>query len=170
MKISERCKKQIEDIEKLANEFKVLGESEPHKVVMWDRDFESITELYLAYKSTIDQLEDITKLYNKANDYIDDFEKSEDRCATLETENEDLKDALEKSTETSHGLYEENRRLHNTINILRADNSNQSHEIHKLKEENKKLCEKFSELRTIKKSFEVLRALYLGDYENDEPF
>jgi septal ring factor EnvC (AmiA/AmiB activator) len=139
MKISERCRKQIEDLERIANEFKVLGEKEPHSVVMWDKDFESISELYLAYKS-------------------------------LDEENEKLKDALEKSTETTYGLHEENRRLHNTINILRADKSNQSHEIHILEEENKTLCEKALELHTIKRSFEVLRTLYLGDYEDDEPF
>lgn len=156
MKISERCKKQIEDLEKLANEFKVLGESEPHQVVMWDRDFESITELYITYKLLVDenndlhknirdlrcnishlrqcngeqyrmiqelkkQLTDITLLYHEVQDYIADFEESEDRCATLEAENKNLK-------------------------------------------------EKVAELHTIKKSFEVLRALYLGDYENDEPF
>jgi DNA repair exonuclease SbcCD ATPase subunit len=146
MKISERCKKQIEDIERLANEFKVLGEKEPHSVVMWDRDFEAITELYTAYKSTINQLEDITKLYNKANDYIDDFEKSEDRCATLEAEN---------------------NRFRNTIKNM---NENFREHLNALEAENHKLKDKVSELHTIKKSFEVLRALYLGDYEDDEPF
>ena len=126
MKISERCKKQIENIEKLANEYKVLGEREPHNVVMWDRDFESIIELYLAYKDAISE-----KIAIKS-----DFEESEDRCAALEAENNELKEQIKS-----------------------------------LKEENRKLYEKVGELHTIKKSFEVLRALYLGDYENDnEPF
>lgn len=164
MKISERCKKQIEDIERIANEFKVKGKCEPYDVVLWNRDLESISELYIAYK-------------------------------LLEAENNELNEIMT-------GLHKECRSLHNTINILRADNSNQSHEIHKLKTENerlkenfnehlnaleaenhdlkdklftkdeeiRKLYEKVGELHTIKKSFEVLRALYLGDYENDEPF
>lgn len=200
MKISERCEKQIEDIEKLANECKIKGDHEPYKIVFWDRDFESISELYIAYKLLIDANNELQKAY------IADFEESEDRCATLEAENEKLKEQVK-------GLHKECRNLHNTINILRADNSNQSHELHKLKtdfrehlnaleaenedlkdkldivsenlnnhiielkdklykadEENKKLKEKVGELHTIKKSFEVLRALYLGDYENDEPF
>lgn len=160
MKISERCKKQIEDIERIANELKVTGEREPYDVVLWNSDLESISELYIAYK-------------------------------LLEAENNELNEIMT-------GLHKECRSLHNTINILRADNSNQSHEMHKLKtdfeesedrcatleaenhdlkdklftkdEEIRKLYEKVGELHTIKKSFEVLRALYLGDYEDEEPF
>lgn len=61
--------------------------------------------------------------------------------------------------------------------MLREDNDSQFNQIKTYKdklftkdEEIKKLYEKVGELHTIKKSFEVLRALYLGDYENDEPF
>lgn len=111
MKISERCKKQIEDMERLANELKITDKFEPYQVVAWDRDFESISELYIAYKFLDEENETLTA----------DFEQSEDRCATLEAENKRLKDQV-------------------------------------------------TQLRTIKKSFDVLRALYLGDYENDEPF
>lgn len=227
MKISERCRDTIDKLTDARNNMKKNGETEPYGFCMWDIDFESISELYLAYNSTINQLEDITELYHRVNDYIADFEESEDRCATLEaennrfrntiknmkenftehlnalesenhdlkkqiedvkkqtydmyshklvklqfleSENHDLKDSLENKEQVIDGLNKECRSLHNTINILRADNSNQSHEIHKLKTENERLREKVDELHTIKKSFEVLRALYLGDYEDDEPF
>lgn len=146
MKISERCKKQIEDIERIANKMKTQCRTEPYNVVMWDKDFESISELYLSYNSTINQLEDITKLYHEANDYIADFEESEDRCATLEAEN---------------------NRFRNTIKNM---NENFRGHLNDLEAENERLKEQVAQLHTIKKSFEVLRALYLGDYENDEPF
>lgn len=195
MKISERCKKQIEDMERLANELKMTGKFEPYQVVAWDRDFESISELYIAYKSTIDQLEDITKLYHEANDYIDDFEESEDRCATLEAENNSLRNTIknmkENFTEHLNALEAENEKLKHKIEELKCCNGNQGRTICMLREANdsqfnqikaykdklftkeeeiRKLYEKVAQLHTIKKSFEVLRALYLGDYENDEPF
>lgn len=97
MKISEKCKIDIENLIEARNTLKTSGAVEPYSFVMWGRDFASILELYTAYKLLVDE-----------ND--------------------------------------------------------------KLKTENERLREKVGELHTIKKSFEVLRALYLGDYENDEPF
>lgn len=150
------------------------------------------------------QLTDITILYHEAHDYIADFEESEDRCATLEAENEKLKEQVkglhkECRCDTLVTLEAENNRFRNTIknmnenfrehlNNLEAENhdlkdkldivsENLNNHIIELKdklykadEENKKLKEKVGELHTIKKSFDVLRCLYLGDYENDEPF
>lgn len=239
MKISERCKKQIEDMEKLANELKMTNKFEPYQVVAWDRDFESISELYLAYKDTISE-----KIALQA-----DFEESEDRCATLEAENNSLRNTIKNMKENftehlnaleaenhnlkkqiedvkkqtydmySHKLVKlqfleaenqilkeqvidglnkecnkletENEKLKHDIEELKCCNNNQGRTIDMLRETNdsqfnqikaykdklftkdeeiRKLYEKVGELHTIKKSFEVLRALYLGDYENDEPF
>lgn len=200
MKISERCKKQIECIERIANKLKVSGECAPYNVVLWDRDFESISELYLAYNSTIDQLEDITELYHKANDYIADFEESEDRCAILEAENNSFRNTIknmnENFTEHLNALEAENHDLkkqiedvkkqtydmysHKLVKLQFLEAENQilkeqvidglNKECNKLETENEKLKDQVTQLHTIKKSFEVLRALYLGDYENDEPF
>ena len=136
MKISERCKKQIEDIERIANKLKITGKFGPYKVVLWARDFESISELYLAYKSLDEENETLRA----------DFEESEDRCATLETEN---------------------NRFRNTIKNMKE---NFTEHLNALEAENERLKDQVVQLHTIKKSFEVLRALYLGDYENDEPF
>ena len=130
MKISERCKKQIEDIERIANEFKVTGKREPYDVVLWNSDLESISELYLAYKS-------------------------------LEVENEKLKHDVKK-------LQWHNDNQFKLINTLKDCNDKQYNQIERQREKYKEQC---NQLHTIKKSFEVLRALYLGEYENDdEPF
>ena len=162
MKISEKCKHDVENLIKVRDKLRNDGFSSPYNVVMWGRDFESISELYLAYKDAISE-----KIAIQA-----DFEESEDRCATLEAENKELKEQV------IDGLNKERRSLHNTVNILRQENNELKEQIEhfyveaenkELKDEIKKLCEKLSELHTIKKSFEVLRALYLGDYE-DEPF
>lgn len=150
MKISKRCKKQIEDIERIANKFKMTNKFEPYQVVMWNRDFESISELYLAYKSLDEENETL-----KA-----DFEESEDRCATLEAENNKFRNTIKNMNE--------NFREH--LNALEAENHDLKDKLFTKDEEIRKLYKKVGELRTIKKSFEVLRALYLGDYEDDEPF
>lgn len=156
MKISERCKKQIEDIEKRANEFKITGDHAPYNIVFWDRDFESITELYLAYK---------------------DFE---DRCATLEDENENLHSNINHLRQCNGNQYKQIQELkkqltditelYHEVNDYVADFEESEDRCATLETENNKLKEKLQELHTIKKSFEVLRALYLGDYEDELPF
>lgn len=153
-KITERCEKNINNLINEGNKFLMDDNtSGPYNFVLWEYDWSSIHELYLAYKSLDEeneklkkQLTDITLLYQEAHDYIADFEESEDRCATLEAEN---------------------NRFRNTIKNM---NENFREHLNALEAENHKLKDKVSELHTIKKSFEVLRALYLGDYENDEPF
>ena len=56
MKISERCKKQIEQINQAGLKLKESEYEEPYDFVMWNSDFESIMELYLSYEDTIKQL------------------------------------------------------------------------------------------------------------------
>lgn len=136
MKISEKCRKDIEDLIEVRNKLRNDGFSPPYEVVMWNIDFDNISELYLAYKDSISE-----KIAIQA-----DFEESEDRCATLEAENENFREHL-------NALEAENKKLRAQIN-----------------RQYEKYNDKINELHTIKKSFEVLRALYLGDYENDEPF
>lgn len=131
------------------------------KKVFTSKELLIIDEILNKYRSDVDttvtgfELDYLTKLYADYRAQVTQNDK-------LEAENENLKKQVESLRKTV-GSY------CNHINILRADNSNQSYDMHKLKEENKKLKEKVDELHTIKKSFEVLRALYLGDYE-DEPF
>ncbi|MBP3630734.1 MAG: hypothetical protein J6J23_04510 [Clostridia bacterium] len=116
MKISERCKKQIEQINQAGLKLKESEYEEPYDFVMWNSDFESIMELYLSYEDTIKQL-----------------------------------------NQTEH------------LNALEAENAELKEENEKLKDLLDTKNDQVSQLHTIKKSFEVLRALYLGDYE-DEPF
>ena len=82
---------------------------------------------------------------------------------SFEAENKELKNVIDKQTVTIHEVDEENKDLNDVINYLRNENSNLYDRILELKDNSK-------QLHTIKKSFEVLRALYLGDYEDDEPF
>lgn len=136
-----------------------------------DFELDLLTKLYEDYQHLVRHIDkteaDNDRYINTIKNMKENFTE---HLNALEAENHDLKKQIEDKEQVIDGLNKECRSLHNTINILRADNSRQSHEIRKLKTENERLREKVGELHTIKKSFEVLRALYLGDYEDDEPF
>lgn len=190
MEISERCKKRLDDLDNMIDIMKKQGITEPYIVVVWDTDIESIIELDLSYQDNITENHNLKKqIEDVKRQTYDMYSHKLAKLQFLEAENNSLRNTIKNMKEnfTEHlnaleaenhnlkeqvidGLNKERRSLHNTINILRADNSNQSHDIHKLEAENKRLKDQVAQLRTIKKSFEVLRALYLGDYENDEPF
>lgn len=155
-----------------------------------------LTKLYEDYQNLVRHIDKIEADNDRYINTIKNMKENfTDHLNALEAENHDLKDSLENKEQVIERLNKECRDLHNTINIFKAANSNQSHEIHELKKqiedvkkqtydmyshklvklhfleaENEKLKEKVAQLHTIKKSFEVLRALYLGDYEDDEPF
>lgn len=181
MKISERCKKQIEDIERLANECKITGDHEPYKIVFWDRDFESIIELYTAYKLLMmtnnefkEQTQDLTE---QLNDLQKAYEANKKRLDDVTEENKNLKDTIKNMNENFrehlNALEAENEKLKKQIESYKYAANVQSKTIKSRDEQIERQREKYkdqcNQLHTIKKSFEVLRALYLGDYE-DEPF
>lgn len=190
MEISERCKKRLDDLDNMINKMKIQGRTEPYNVVVWDIDVESIIELDLSYQDTIAENHDLKKQIENVKRQTYDMYSHK-----LEAENNSLRNTIknmkENFTEHLNALEAENHNLKHDIEELKCCNGNQSRTIGMLREANdsqfnqikaykdklftkdeeiRKLYEKVDELHTIKKSFEVLRALYLGDYENDEPF
>lgn len=157
MKISEKCRIDIEGLIEARNKFKMNKCNEPYSMTMWGRDFASILELYTAYKLLVDE-------NNEMKERLEDKEK----------QIRELKKQLTGIITVSENLDNRIIELKDKLEIVRENLNNHIIELkdklYKADEENTKLKEKVSELHTIKKSFEVLRALYLGDYENDEPF
>lgn len=95
------------------------------------------------------QIEYITEIYHKANDYIADFEESEDRCATLEAENNRFRNTIKNMNENfrehlnaleaeNEKLKEQVKGLHkecrcDTLATLEAENKKLKHDIEELK-------------------------------------
>ena len=101
----------------------------------------------------------LTKLYEDYQQLVRRIDKTEaDNDRYIDT----IKNMKENFTQHLNALEAENEELKKQIEDYKYWITVKTEDMCKLKD-------KVSELHTIKKSFEVLRALYLGDYE-DEPF
>lgn len=119
-------------------------------------DFELglLTKLYEVYQHLVRHIDKTEAENNSFRNTIKNMKENfTEHLNALEAENHDLKKQIEDVKKQTYDMY-----------------SHKLVKLHFLEAENQKLKDQVTQLHTIKKSFEVLRALYLGDYENDEPF